>query len=325
MSGENKGFRLLKIYERLNRGEIVRKCDLAAEFAASEKSIQRDIETLRDFLSEAHMDEPDAAIRYDRAANGYRLARSENVFLQNKEIMTVTKILLDSRALTKEEMDQLLDKLLLLIAPSDRKAVREIILNERFHYTPLTNAKPLLQAVWDIGELIRGQKVARLDYRRRDNKRVQRTIKPLALIFSEYYFYLIAYSADDDSDFPLVFRVDRIRSITAEGRQFAVVYKNRFEEGEFRKRIQFMHHGELLRIRLKYWGDSLEAVLDRLPTARVIERAGGAATLETEVFGRGIKMWLLSQMEFIEVLSPQSLRDDMRATIERMRGNYSDV
>ena len=49
-----KSFRILDMYERLNRGEIINKKDFANEFDVSEKSVQRDIDDLRAYLSEAY-------------------------------------------------------------------------------------------------------------------------------------------------------------------------------------------------------------------------------------------------------------------------------
>lgn len=68
-----------------------------------------------------------------------------------------------------------------------------------------------------------------------------------------------------------------------------------------RKRIQFMYGGKLQRIRFLYTGPSLEAVLDRLPTARVTGSApnGAGSWIESEVFGTGIDMWIRSQGEYI--------------------------
>ena len=51
---------------------------------------------------------------------------------------------------------------------------------------------------------------------------------------------------------------------------FLVPYADRFQEGEFRKRIQFMFGGELRTIKFLYKGLSIEAVLDRFPTAEVL-------------------------------------------------------
>ena len=99
-------------------------------------------------------------------------------------------------------------------------------------------------------------------------------------------------------------------------------YKDKFKDGEFRKRVQFMHPDELLKLRFLYWGASLEAVLDRLPTAEVIGYEDGKAIVEAEVFGTGIKMWLFNQMEHFEVISPEGLRDEMRLTAKRIACLY---
>ena len=73
----------------------------------------------------------------------------------------------------------------------------------------------------------------------------------------------------------------------------------RFEEGEFRKRIQFMFGGKLRKVRFKYLGETAEPVLDRLPTARVVGKEGDAYIVEAEVFGKGIDIWVRSQGELI--------------------------
>lgn len=41
--------------------------------------------------------------------------------------------------------------------------------------------------------------------------------------------------------------------------------------------------------------ESLEAILDRLPTAVIASEEMGEYTIKTEVFGKGIEMWLKSQ------------------------------
>lgn len=78
-------------------------------------------------------------------------------------------------------------------------------------------------------------------------------------------------------------------------------YKNRFEEGEFRKRVQFMYGGMLERIKFKYTGPSIEVVLDRLSTAEILEQDENRWVVRAEVFGKGIDMWLRSQGENIQV------------------------
>ena len=144
-----------------------------------------------------------------------------------------------------------------------------------------------------------------------------RKLKPLAIMFSEYYFYLTAFIDDErvqehfsvlNDAFPTIYRIDRIQELKVLEERYHIPYADRFEEGEFRKRIQFMFGGKLRKIRFRYSGCSVEAVLDRLPTAK-IEREekseDGTKTIYTisaEVFGDGVDMWLRSQGDFIEII-----------------------
>lgn len=56
-----------------------------------------------------------------------------------------------------------------------------------------------------------------------------------------------------------------------------------------------MYGGKLNRIKFKYIGPSIEAVLDRLPTARITGLDEEGWFVDAEVFGKGIDMWIRSQ------------------------------
>ena len=81
--------------------------------------------------------------------------------------------------------------------------------------------------------------------------------------------------------------------------KFHQPYISRFEEGEFRKRIQFMYGGKLQKVKFKYSGTDVDAVLDRLPTAKIINEENGGYVIVAEVFGKGIDMWLRSQSDYV--------------------------
>ena len=57
-----KTFRLLNLYERLNRGETVNKKEFATAFDISEKSVQRDIDDLRVYLAECYENGDDITV-----------------------------------------------------------------------------------------------------------------------------------------------------------------------------------------------------------------------------------------------------------------------
>lgn len=63
-----------------------------------------------------------------------------------------------------------------------------------------------------------------------------------------------------------------------------------------------MYGGKLRKITFKYSGLDIDAVLDRLPTAQVIDENDGVYTVSAEVFGNGIDMWINSQGNNISIL-----------------------
>lgn len=303
--GENKGQRLLGIYHRLSRGELISKEVLAREYGVTEKSIQRDIDDIRSYLA-GERDEGAADICYDRQAKGYRLVEEESRCLTRKEILAMAKILLESRAFAKEELHTILYKLIEACPREGRKVVEDMIRNETFCYVLPRHGKKLLDALWDISLFIKNREIIRFSYKRQDGAEKEHTAKPVALLFSEFYFYLVAYK-EEEMEFPTIFRVDRIGTMEKTGNHFQVPYQDRFKDGEFRKRVQFMYPGVLRRVTFTYSGPSVEAVLDRLPTARILSHKDGIYTLTAEAYGKGLDMWLGSQGKWVKVLQSEEI------------------
>ena len=52
-------------------------------------------------------------------------------------------------------------------------------------------------------------------------------------------------------------------------RSLTLASAKRFQEGEYKNLSQFMFGGEIHNIRFKYFGPSVEAVLDKLPNAEI--------------------------------------------------------
>lgn len=68
---ENKGARLLDMYDRLSRGELLTKKELAETYGVTVKTIQRDINELRAHLVETSLRCGHGEIQYDTAKKGY--------------------------------------------------------------------------------------------------------------------------------------------------------------------------------------------------------------------------------------------------------------
>ena len=293
----NKTYRLLRMNEQLAGGAALRKDALASLFDVTLKTVQRDLESLRQYLLETGEGE----LRYDRKRGCYWLERMSGGTLNAEEIFAVCKVLIESRAFNKEEFEGLVRKLLLQLSPEQRLPIERRIGNERVNYLPVKHGKPLINLLWSLANLVSEQRLTKIFYIRQDRAPTAHIVMPVGIMFSEYYFYLIAWLADDSKDFYTVFRVDRITELNALDERFNIPYTERFSEAEFRKRVQFMYPGPLKRVKFIYKGPSLEAILDRLPTAQIVgTNADGGAVIIAESYGDGIDMWLKSQGEWVE-------------------------
>ena len=333
----SKNSRVLDLYQRLCAGRTIRKSEEALRFGVDERSIQRDIDDIRAFLEARAAEAGDTrTVVYDRKKKGFILQGGQSPLMTNSEILAVSKILLESRAFCKEEMSSILDKLVSGCVPQrNMKLVSDLLANEKFHYVELTAPAPIQDKLWDIGSAIQQRTLLELDYRRQgpEVSTVRRVVEPVSILFAEYYFYLNAYIVELDGrgryvhkyDYPAIFRIDRMEAYRVLPQRFRLPYADRFQEGEFRKRVQFMYPGRLQRILFRYTGASVDAILDRLPTAKVVSRDEGQYVIEAEVYGKGIVMWLLSQEDRVEVLAPQDLRQEMAAVLEKTLALYQDT
>lgn len=312
--------RILSMYNRLKNGETLVKKEEAARFQISEKSIQRDLGSIRHFVE---LEANNEYVVYDRSKKAYALVTETPSWLSNEEIFAMLKVLIESRAFSKLEMNRLIDKLTHLAKKEHRVAIQQMMANEKHLYVELFHKKNLLQTLWQLSSAIQAKNVITMHYQREfDEQANERKVKPVGIMFSEYYFYLIAYQVGKDFDYPTIYRIDRIEHFEQTSIPFKVPYQDRFQEGEFRKRVQFMYTGELMNVRFKFTGPSPQAVLDRLPTARIVEKLDDGLIFEAEVFGKGIKMWLLSQGESVEVLGPGSLRSEIIEKLSQMNRKY---
>ena len=190
-------------------------------------------------------------------------------------------------------MYPIIDKLLECCVPSvNKKKVSELIANEKFLYNEPHHGKKFIDAMWDICSAVYEHRLMKICYKKLKNPdNVMRLIQPVGVMFSEYYFYLCAYISVSEEmpdvpkrPFPTIYRIDRI------------------QEGEFRKRIQFMFGGELRTVKFLYKGISIEAVLDRFPTANIIKHDENGWLIKAEIYGDGVDIWLRGQGDIIEVI-----------------------
>lgn len=330
--GEKQIYRVLSILDRLNAGERhLTKKGLAQEYGVDVKTIYRDIENINSYyLSEWSGALGDVRKIVYCSKEGYRLTGSQNVNINKSEALAMIKILLDSRAFTKDTIKELINKCISFCTPTESRVISKIIECELIHYKQLKqydqsyNQYGMLEKIWDLCYAKEEKKIIYFSYlKEKASEPVQRIVEPRAIIFSEFYFYLIGDMHNRDFKFPTIYRLDRIVDYNIQqDSKFDVTYSNNTDymmnEGEYRKRIQFMTGGELVNIRFKSYGCSEQAILDRLPTAIKEYECEKYIIYNAEVFGEGILMWLLSQGDEIEVLGPPKFKEKIKNLINDM-------
>ncbi len=322
--------RKLEIYAKLMDGYFIDKGNEAEIYDVSLKTIQRDLEAIRDFLERYSYK---YRLVYDKKLNVYRL----NNCITSISVPTtiaVIKILLGTKAFTKKELKTIIKEIspdgfgywergekyydwCSDLAEKDSNYIKKIVQNEVFNYKEPEHGKAILDTIGKIAKAIAEQTVLKILYKRMDGSLVIREINPVAILFSEYYFYVPAYftnkEAPDDyingTLVPVIYRIDRIEQLIVTDKHFKVDYLMRFQDGEFRKRIQFMQTGVLVKIKFYYSGPSLEAVLDRVPTAKILEHNQKGWLIEAEMFNKGIEMWLRSQGDMVEILEEKEIKN----------------
>ncbi|MDT2750339.1 WYL domain-containing protein [Streptococcus parauberis] len=259
------------------------------KYEINNKTFQRDIDKLRIYYTENCLGD----IIYNRKRNCYQL-NSKPDQLTKEEIFALCKIFIESRAFNKKEFMVIVEKLLKLATTDAFREINKAINNEKVNYIQLQHGKNLVHEIWELRQAITEQKVIQFGYERADHLRKEHEVKPVGIVFSEFYFYLLAFPVDKEVDYPTVYRVDRIIDFNVMEGTFRVPYENLFSESEFRKRTSFMYTGELQKVRFEYTG-VLEALLDRLPTAIVEQQLEGVVVVSVESYGEGLSFWLNSQ------------------------------
>lgn len=316
-----KQYRLLEIFFRGLRGEDISIRKLADEYGVSTKSVSRTIGDLKAFLADHRDLVGGTELEYSYQDKCYRLYMDE--FLSSKELFSLLEILIGTRGLSKLELLSIVDKLKKFTTADDRKKLTELVSKELYHYSEVKHDCDSVQdLLWQLVNCIHEKKEISIDYFRMDRSFVTHRLRPASVMFADNYFYLIAFKTDGDMTTPLYFRVDRIKNITVHRKQFSDHDTPEFDEGLLQQRSLFMWPGKLRKIRFEFSGPSVQAVLDKLPTAKIIGRDDGIYLIEAEVYGDGIRMWLLSQGSWVKVVAPEEFVNELKSEIEKMILHY---
>ena len=190
----NKALRVLSMYQKLMNNQIVNKAEEAAAYGVNSRTIQRNIDDIRGFLETTDSAGISKQIVYDQKERGYRLEEVYDENLTAGEALDVCKILIDSRAFPKDKMKKLIYQIVGSSVPEpEQKHIYELVNNELFHYIEPRHKTDCSEMLWQIGEAVHTNHYIEIEYQRtKDKSIVTRRLRPAAIMFSEYYFYIVS-------------------------------------------------------------------------------------------------------------------------------------
>lgn len=313
----NSQERLLIIFFRLQAGKRLLKAKLSEEFDVDPKTIQRDISRLKGILEE----KPNLGLEiiFDTSDSTYRLMGKTT--FNKKDILVISKILLENRALNESELNSLLEGLLSLLSIEEIKEVNAIISSERLNYKSLTNDKDRIDTIWFLSEAIRREQMLEIEYKAPLKDVKSHIIFPVSLYYDAHYFYLVAYHLKHEKH--TTYRVDRIETISKSNiKKPVILHKDKYKDGEVRNQKVDAFEGDKIKVRLRYTGIP-EIVLDQFPNHEIISEEKGNMIIQIETQDTpGLKRWILGQVEEITVLSPHSLVKEIKESLEKTLKNY---
>lgn len=309
--------RLLTIFFRLQAGERLSKAQLSKKFGIDNRTVQRDMSILKNFLQEQHISNTE--IKFDTSDNTYRLIAKTT--FNKKDILVISKILLENHALNKSELKSLLEDLLSLLSREEKKEIEAIIGSERFNYKSLTNDKDRIDTIWFLSEAIRREQMLEIEYKAPLKDVKSHIVFPVSLYYDAHYFYLVAYHLKHDNY--ITFRVDRMESLSeSHVKKPEISYGRKYRDGEVRNQKVDAFEGRKIDVTLIYKGNT-EIVLDQFPEREILSENHDEIKVKIKTQDTpGLKRWILGQGEAVTLLDPPELIEEIQESLEKTLKNY---
>ena len=197
----SKTKRLLYFMSELEKGNDISKTDYLARFGISERTLKEDVSELKENLTELR---PNMKVKYSRKYGSYH-AQYEQGYgnLKYNQAVILSKILLESRALRKDEVAEIINIFVeRAVDDKERRRIKRLTELELDSYQELKiyqeQDKSLLPAISAIFDAIVDQRPLSFSYRKPGEKVEEYKVFPISVIFDNHYFYCISYKLDDN-------------------------------------------------------------------------------------------------------------------------------
>lgn len=314
--------RLLELDRRIRNSDYPNCLTFSAEWEVTQKTVQRDIDYLRDQLG--------APIEYDRIKKGYYYTNS-NWFLPSVSMSEgeLLALLLATRSIEQykgtpvaRELDKVFRKLAELMP--DKLSIKPELMFTRFSFTS-PPAKSISETVWAI--LVRGllnQRAVKIEYQAFEAKNPRNwIIQPYHIANLQGEWYLFGTTPEDKE--VLQFSMARIRKAMLTEQHFDM--PDDFDPDKLLANVfgRYAVGSDEMEVRLLFNREIADWITERQwhPQQKVMKRKNGDIELRFKTRGLlEIQRWVLSWGHWVKVLGPKKLSDAVAEEVQLLRRNY---
>ena len=305
--------RIVDILMQLLQGDKINADDIARLYGVNKRTVYRDLQIIRENLNfNAHYQIESDSVQKNR----FVISDGK---INTNEILAIIYIVMGTRALSKTELDTILKHLRPMLVTKDQVKVDKLL---KANYVPVKSSGNLLDRIEKFTQLIDARTAIEFTYQgslpNSDNKRLRRGV-PTSLYFSEYYFYVVIYSEAKGSR---IYRLDRIISYDLWKCSINVPREKWEDSASLRNFTYLLNGGRKSYFKIKYSAYP-QTALDRLPNSKITSREpDGSVIIEGYLFTQGLKYWILGQGDFVKVLEPRSLVEEVKQALKTTLNQY---
>jgi len=219
----NSSDRIIDILMSMLLGEKIDVDDLTSLYGVSERTIKRDLSTIRNnniFSANHNMD-------YNAAQKKYSV--TDNGSINSEEVLVILKILVSSQALKGTELRMIADKLLESVATDEQSKLKILLTSTSENYSAAVD-KNILPLVKEFSECIIHKREITFEY---EDEMTASSYKqsgvPLNIYFDEHHFQVLIYLLE--ADMTVAYQLDDFKNITEGKHSFNVPANRKLDIG----------------------------------------------------------------------------------------------
>jgi len=312
----NKIERLLIIVKAIKENEGLKREDLARLCGGvSRQTISNYLETLRKI---------GYPIVYNHESNGFELYRQDFVDLENNftqdELLLLILALDSIKKFSRKDINDLKNKLLNFLPESSRENFRKVTRERNTYRTEGERSEFISLA--NIHEAIIKEQIICINYKSANSDKFkEEAVFPYAVVWQRDKCYLIAEG--NNYDWPINYRLDRMKNVKIREKKGEI--PETFNLEKYMARTWKMFSGPPVEVVLKFPKDIKTLVEDNFHPdySEIVKEDEDNFILTATIRGlKGLKIWVLSLGEKIEVIKPEDFRKDILQTVHNMERKY---